>query len=145
MNTESIILIRPGVSVALSELEFSAVRSSGPGGQNVNKVNSKVVLRWTLADSQSLSADTMRILGVRLEPQLTRTGDLVIASDRYRSQERNKADCIEKFQELLAAVLTPRKRRRKSKPSKGQRQARLSAKKQRSTTKQFRKKFSGDQ
>lgn len=103
--------------VPLSELELSYVRSSGPGGQNVNKVNSKAVLRWNVFLSPSLRVETREKLLRRLEAQISRDGDIVISSDRYRDQIRNREDCFNKFQDLIAAALIEPKARRKTKPS----------------------------
>lgn len=105
------------ISIPESEIEFSFVRSSGPGGQNVNKVNSKAVLRWNLLTSPSLS-DFMRTrLLHRLESQLTRTGEIIIASDRFRDQGKNREDCLEKLKEILTSASAPAKIRKKTRPT----------------------------
>ncbi|MEK7691981.1 MAG: alternative ribosome rescue aminoacyl-tRNA hydrolase ArfB [Bdellovibrionota bacterium] len=99
----------------LQEIEFSYVRSSGPGGQNVNKVNSKCVLRWNLVESTSLTVEQKARLFAKLK--LTVAGELVIMSDRYRDQIRNREDCVQKLQELVAKGLLVPRRRKKTKPS----------------------------
>ncbi len=105
------------ITIAESELEFSFVRSSGPGGQNVNKVNSKAVLRWNVATSRCI-ADTVRArLLERLAARLTRDGALIVTSDRYRDQGRNREDCIAKLHEMVAAAARVPKQRRETKPS----------------------------
>ena len=106
----------PAVSISYSEFELSYVRSSGPGGQNVNKVNSKAVLRWNLHAS-ALPMELRSRLLARLSNQLTVEGEIIIMSDRFRDQTRNREDCYEKFQKLLQAAMEVPKARRKTKPS----------------------------
>ena len=134
-----------GIEIPDSELEFSFARSSGPGGQNVNKVNSKAVLRWNLLESPSLGEELRSRLLLRLAPKLTADGELVIASDRFRDQGRNREDCIAKLTELLAAASARPKVRRKTKPSRSSQKRRLSEKSQHSRKKNLRqRKFHDD-
>jgi ribosome-associated protein len=112
-----VLAITPEIRIPLSEFEFSYARSSGPGGQNVNKVNSKAVLRWNLLSSPSLAPDTRARILARLAAQLTTEGDLVISSDRFRDQLRNREDCLEKLKSLLFSASFVPKRRKKTKPS----------------------------
>lgn len=105
------------VAIQFSEFEFTFVRSSGPGGQNVNKVNSKAVLRWNLHQSQSLSEEMRIVLIEKLSSKLNEEGDLVLTSDRFRDQGRNKEDCIEKFYALIKQALHVPKKRKKTKQS----------------------------
>ena len=107
----------PGISIPLAECEFSFVRSSGPGGQNVNKVNSKAVLRFPLAATASIGPELKARLLARLGSQLTVNGDLVIMSDRFRDQPRNREDCLTKLAATLAQASFVPKKRRKTKPS----------------------------
>ncbi len=100
-----------------SEFEFTFVRSSGPGGQNVNKVNSKAVLRWNLHQSQSISETAYLRLKEKLAGKLNDEGDLVVMSDRFRDQGRNREDAIEKFQLLIAEAMHVPKKRKKTKQS----------------------------
>ena len=93
------------------------MRSSGPGGQNVNKVNSKAVLRWSLAENTSLSSGVRLRIMTKLASQLTVLGEIVITSDRFRDQIRNREDCLEKFEILLKSAAAHPKSRRKTKPS----------------------------
>lgn len=109
--------ITPFVWIALSELDFSFVRSSGPGGQNVNKVNSKAVLRWSVSESASLSEETRERLLQKLSSKLTTEGDLVISSDQFRDQPQNREACIEKFKDTLVTALFVPKKRKKTKIS----------------------------
>lgn len=105
------------ITISDSEFELSYARSSGPGGQNVNKVNSKAILRWNLITSPSLSLDMREWLLSRLRPQLNTNGEILTTSDRFRDQIRNREDCFEKFRELMITALTRPKKRKKTKPS----------------------------
>lgn len=114
--------------IPLSEIEFAVSRSSGPGGQNVNKVNSKVQLRWRPIDSPSIPEDVrFRVLS-RLEPQLTNEGDLLVMSQLYRDQPRNREDCLEKLRTIIKASLVVPKARKKTKPSRASNARRLKEK-----------------
>jgi len=111
------LVIPPNIQVPLSEMELSYARSSGPGGQNVNKVNSKAVLRWNLLQSPSVpEALRMRLLS-RLQSRLNNLGEIIIASDTFRDQGRNREDCFERLQALLIAAAHVPKTRKKTKPS----------------------------
>ena len=107
------------IVIPQSELKFSFVRSSGPGGQNVNKVNSKAQLRWSVVGSQSLPADVRTRLLARYSSRITDRGEIVLTSQRYRDQARNVGDCLTKLREMLAAVAVPPRRRKKTKPPRG--------------------------
>jgi ribosome-associated protein len=109
--------ITPALSIPFSELELTYARSSGPGGQNVNKVNSKAILRWDLTSSPSVPLILKGRLLSRLRPQLTSEGEIVISSDRFRDQPKNREDCFEKLQKLLISVAVEPKKRKKTKPS----------------------------
>jgi len=98
-----------------SEFEFSYARSSGPGGQNVNKVNSKAVLRWSPGGSSSLTEDQRLWLCAQLK--LNEAGQVVIMSDRFRDQGRNREDCIQKFHALVEQALHVPKKRKKTRPT----------------------------
>ncbi|MBC7691214.1 MAG: aminoacyl-tRNA hydrolase [Methylotenera sp.] len=111
------LFIPPSIQIPLSELELSYARSSGPGGQNVNKVNSKAVLRWNVLASPSLPLGVRARLIERLGSQLNSDGELVMTSDRFRDQIRNREDCFDKLRELIAAAAVIPKQRRETKPS----------------------------
>jgi ribosome-associated protein len=121
------------------EFSWSFVRSGGPGGQNVNKVASKAVLRWNVVASPSLPDDIKARLQQQQHRRITSDGDLLLTSQRYRDQERNRLDCLEKLAEMLRAAAVAPKARRKTKPSRGARERRLAAKKRRSTLKSSRR------
>jgi ribosome-associated protein len=117
MSKPPSLRITPFFEIPLAELELSYARSSGPGGQNVNKVNSKAVLRWNLRASNSVPLILKGRLLSRLKTQLTVDGELVIASDRFRDQPKNREDCNEKLIKLLSSVAIEPKKRKETKPS----------------------------
>ena len=116
--------------IPLAELRFSFSRSPGPGGQNVNKLNTRAELRFNLQESPSLSEDQRQRLKASLGPRLTRDGILIVFSARFRTQQRNREDCLEKFATLLAAHLQPPPpKRRPTRPGRAARARRLGEKK----------------
>ncbi len=116
------LLVTPEIVIPETEFEFTFVRSSGPGGQNVNKVNSKAQLRWNFQASGALPWAARARFLQRFAGRLTNTGDLLIVSDRYRDRRQNQADCIEKLQAMLLLIALPPKLRKKTKPSRGSRE-----------------------
>ena len=96
------------------EFLWSYVRSGGPGGQNVNKVASKAVLRWDVAASPNLPEDVKARLRSQEANRITADGKLVLTSQRYRDQERNRQDCLDKLREMIASAATRPKTRRKT-------------------------------
>jgi ribosome-associated protein len=121
------------------ELMFSTSRSSGPGGQNVNKVNSKVELRFPVEPSILLSEREKEIILNKLKNRITSEGELIITVQTDRSQLKNKEEAIEKFYQLLTKALTPRKPRRATRPTQASVEKRLQLKKQTSEKKAQRK------
>ncbi|NNM23905.1 MAG: aminoacyl-tRNA hydrolase [Flavobacteriaceae bacterium] len=126
-------------NVILEELQFRAVRSSGPGGQHVNKTSSKVELRFDLMASEGLSEEEKEGLLSKSELRLTSKGILVLQSGESRSQHRNKKIVMQRLQELLTEYLVVPKARKPSKPSKKTIEKRLDQKKQHSQKKANRK------
>jgi ribosome-associated protein len=107
------------LSIPLSEIEFTFSRSSGPGGQNVNKVNSKATLRWNPVRSSAMSPFMKgRFLAVNAN-KLTSDGDILFSSDRFRDQLQNVDECLSKLKELIRATATPPKPRKDTKPTFG--------------------------
>jgi ribosome-associated protein len=123
----------------LSEIKFSTSRSSGPGGQNVNKVNTKVSLRWNVVESAILLPDQKELLLKKWATRLTVDGALLIVSQEKRSQLQNKEDALGKLNQLLKEAFAKRKKRKKTKPSKDAVQKRLSQKKINSDKKKTRR------
>jgi ribosome-associated protein len=124
-----------------TELSFSFARSSGPGGQNVNKTNSKAVLDWNFHRSASIPDAVRQRFLARFGKRLTVEGSLVIASDKHRDQRRNMDECLEKLAQMLREVLTPPKRRKATKPGKGAIERRLKTKKEVSEKKKNRRRL----
>jgi ribosome-associated protein len=131
---------RIDASVLGRELEFTTSRSSGPGGQNVNKVNTKVTLRFDVSGSQALTADEKEILLRKLASRLTNDGVLILSSQDKRSQLQNKEGVIAKFEVLVAKSFRKKKVRKATKPSKSAVEKRITQKKRRSEKKKWRSK-----
>jgi len=132
------------IQIPLREFDFSFSRSSGAGGQNVNKVNTKVTLRWDLDASPSLSEAVKARFRARFGRRLTTAGVLVVQSQRFRDQGRNVADCLEKLRQMLLEVATAPKARRATKPGRGARERRLRDKRKTGERKQRRARVTGD-
>ena len=122
-----------------SELSISSSRSSGPGGQNVNKVNTRIELRFNIFDSQLLSEEEKARVIKKLENKISQNGDLILFSQEFRSQLKNKDACIEKFFDLLASALKKQKPRKATKPTASSIVKRLESKKKLSEKKKLRK------
>jgi ribosome-associated protein len=133
------MFITPEFQIAPSEFRFSHARSSGPGGQNVNKVNTKVTLHWNVVESESIAADVRDRFLARFSGRVNRDGELVLQSQRYRDQLRNRDDCLQKLRQMLLVVLTPPKSRRRTRPTRASRHRRLKDKRQTSQKKQLRR------
>jgi len=133
------LVVRPGLEIPLSEMEFTFMRSSGPGGQNVNKVSTKVRLRWAFENTESLPAEVKDRFRSRYQRRLTNEGEFVMTSQRYRDQSKNISDCLIKLRELIDAVVDAPKRRKKTKPSRGSKERRLKEKRKRGQRKEMRK------
>jgi ribosome-associated protein len=133
-----LLVVDSYIRIPASELRLSFSRSSGPGGQNVNKVNSKVTLHWGVQHSPSLPADVRERFVARYLPRINSQGEMVIHSQRYRDQGRNREDCLEKLRQLILAVRHPPVRRRPTGPSRAARERRLHAKQHTAQKKQLR-------
>ena len=127
-------------SLLYRELHFMASRSGGPGGQNVNKVNSKISLRFDIPHSEILTPEEREFILQRLSAFLTKEGILLISSQESRSQLENKQAVLTKFDALLAKAFEKRKRRKKSTPSAAAVKKRIEGKKRVSEKKKWRQK-----
>jgi ribosome-associated protein len=133
-----LIQITPAISIDEKEIEERFVRASGPGGQNVNKVSSAVQIRFDVRNSPTLPDDVrqrlMRLAGSRL----TNEGVIVITAERFRTQERNRADAVERLAGLIRQASEVPKPRRATRPTLASKRERLDSKKRRSAVKQRR-------
>ena len=125
-----------------AEFIFNTSRSSGAGGQNVNKVNTKVELRFSINNSQLLNDEEKAILKQKLVTKINDEGELIIVSQTERSQLKNKEDVTRKFYLLIEKALTPRKKRKPTRPTAASKAKRLEDKKIRSKKKTSRKAIS---
>jgi ribosome-associated protein len=123
----------------LPELQFQTSRSSGPGGQNVNKLETRVTLRFNLQNSNVLNEEEKEHLAKKWEKQLTNEGDVLFSSEEHRTQIRNKDEVVAKFRKAIELAFTKSKPRKKTKPSKGAIQERLTSKKKHAHKKASRK------
>jgi ribosome-associated protein len=133
------IRITPSISIGERELEEQFIRSSGPGGQNVNKLASAVQLRFDVRRSPSLPDDVRTRLERLAGKRLTRDGVLVINSQRHRTQERNRDDARDRLVDLIRRAAVAPVPRRATKPTTGARERRLQSKKHRATIKGLRR------
>ena len=133
--------VSDNIAIPLAEIEFSAIRSQGAGGQNVNKVSTAIHIRFDVRASASLSYhDKERVLRVH-DQRLSKEGVIVIKSQRYRSQNQNREDALKKLAKIINKALVDEKRRKPIKPSKQSREKRLDAKTKRGRLKETRNKI----
>ncbi|HRF01088.1 MAG TPA: alternative ribosome rescue aminoacyl-tRNA hydrolase ArfB [Pirellulaceae bacterium] len=126
-------------SIPLEEFTITFVRSGGPGGQNVNKVATKAVLRWDVVRSPSLRDDVRARFLEKFASKLTQDGELILTGQKFRTQERNREDCLEKLRDMVREVLVAPRRRKPTRPTKGSVRRRLDDKKQTSERKAQRR------
>ena len=129
----------PHYRVDEREVEFSAIRAQGAGGQNVNKVSSAIHLRFDIAASSLPDDIKQRLLCLR-DSRITQEGVLVLKAQQHRTQEMNRSDALARLQEVVDSITVPPKPRRATKPTYGSKQRRLAGKSQRSEIKATRAK-----
>jgi ribosome-associated protein len=139
------LTINTGVTIPGGELEITASRSSGPGGQHVNTSDTRIQVRWNVAGSAALGEVQRRRVMSALDSRLTNEGDLMVACDTHRSQRRNREEALQRLASLVRQALVPPRPRKKTRPSAEARRKRLESKRKRSQTKQERsRKFNQD-
>ena len=111
------LIINDRIQIPNDELQISSVRSSGPGGQNVNKVNTKVILRWNLAESESITSHVRHRLMRAAGNQISKEGWLIISSQRHRTRHQNYTDCLHKLRVMILDAAKTPKRRKTSRPT----------------------------
>jgi ribosome-associated protein len=132
------IRILPSLTIPAAEISFTFSRSSGKGGQHVNKVNSRATLWFDVEASPSLTSEQKELIRQRLAGRINRQGVLQIDADRRRSQGANREDALVRFAALLRGALHEDKARRKTRPTRASKKRRLQAKKHRSLLKKQR-------
>lgn len=133
------------VPIPIREIRFQYARSSGAGGQNVNKVATKAILRWPVAETRAVPAAVRDRFVARHARRINDEGELVLSSQRFRDRGRNVADCLEKLRALLDAVAEAPRPRRATRPTGGSRERRLAGKHRRAELKRGRRRPSGDE
>ena len=132
------LVVNSRIKIPLREFQFTFARSAGPGGQNVNKLNTKALLRWPVTKSASLPEAVRRRLLEQNPRRLTNEGDFLVVSQRFRDAGRNVADCLEKLRQMVAAAAVAPKPRRKTRPTAGSVKRRLEQKRRQARKKQNR-------
>ena len=133
------LVVNAEIVIPAAELQTSFARSAGPGGQNVNKVSSKAVLHWQVVATPSLPEGVRRRFVERYGNRINGAGELVIAADEHREQSRNLSASYERLRQMILAVLTPPRRRIKTRPSRGSVERRIQSKLRSSEKKQQRR------
>lgn len=131
--------VSPEFSIPLTEVEYRASRSGGPGGQHVNTSSTRIELWWDVAGSPSLTPAQRELLLGRLRPRLDSSGRLRLVSSGSRSQLRNREEVTKRFRSLVAKALVVPKRRKPTRPTPAAEAARLQGKRRRSITKERRR------
>lgn len=131
------ILISPSIQLNDSDVDISAMRAQGAGGQNVNKVSSAIHLRFDIAASSLTDTQKQRLLNTK-DGRITKEGVLIIKAQQHRTQERNKADALERLQQFIIEGVTVNAPRRPTRPSRNAKRKRTDSKVQRGKTKALR-------
>lgn len=127
------------ISIPLRELEFEFSRSGGPGGQNVNKTNTRASLRWNVTATHSLPHSVKERFRKQYNRRISQKGDFVLHSQRFRDQGKNVADCLSRLREMILAVAVSPKKRVPTRPTRASKERRLGTKKRKADQKRLRK------
>jgi ribosome-associated protein len=138
------LFVTPFIQIPDEEMEFTFMRSSGPGGQAVNKVSSKARLRWNVFESRSVPYEVRERFLYRFGGKLTVQGDLLLTSDQHRDRTMNRDECLEKLRDMLLEVAYPPKERKKTKPTRGSRERTKIHKKRTGEKKKLRGRVRGE-
>lgn len=132
------LIINSNLSLPMHEMQLTASRSSGPGGQHVNTTDSRIQLRWNIKNSDSLSEFQRGVLLRFLASRITEDGDIILACDTNRSQRRNREEVLQRLASMVRTALIPPKPRKKTRPTKASKERRLTQKRRRSEIKKGR-------
>ena len=139
------LVISPSISILFNEISFEFIRASGPGGQHVNKTSTAVQLRFHIVNSPSLPEDVKRRLMQLSGSRLTTEGELIITARRFRSQDANRRDALERLRSFIVRAVSPPRRRRPTGVPNSSRRRRLTAKRMRGEVKKLRAKADGEE
>lgn len=138
-SDNNVLVVTEKIRVPLKELQFTYVRSQGPGGQNVNKLNTKAVMRWAVVNNETLPDGVRLRFLERHKHRITNDGDLILTSQRFRDRGRNIEDCLEKLRQLISDVAVAPTKRKSTKPTKGSKRRRRKSKEENAQKKKMRK------
>lgn len=139
MTSDGFLAVTDAIRIPHSEFTFQFSRSSGPGGQNVNKVNTRVQLRWNVAATEAIPEEIRQRIKSRHRRRVNAEGEMIVTSQRYRDQGRNIDDCLAKLAEIVKEAAARRRPRRRTKPTAASRRRRLQQKRERAQRKQARR------